>query len=1026
MSLFDQIFAALSGAPTQNARLLVLHTTLGTDVLLAERVEIDEHVGPVPAEAGDVEGGGVGGSGYRMVVHALATDTHIELKNLIGKPALLELLTQPSRTDLRPFHGHITEAALLGSDGGMARYRLVIEPWLSFLSHGRDSYVFQAKTVVQIIEEVFNGYASQGRLAPLWRWELADASVYAERSLCIQYQESDLEFVMRLMREEGLFYWFEHDGDADDDSLGQHTLVIADHNEAFEPNDQPRVRFTQAGATMPEDSITRWHERSALHTATVDLASHDYRSLAMRPQSQTALDDAGNAAVPSLGLSDVPAIYAYEDAAQGERLALRQMQALDALRAQAQARGTLRTAAPGTTFTLTDQFIHDGSDDERDRFVMLGVQHRARNNLQADDRALLDTLLGAIAKVNLRSAVGHTEHHVLGQASDRSTGAVLANNSEEPLYQSDIKVQRAAVAVRMAGIDEHGLPDPRLHARPTVNGAQTAVVVGLNGAPIHADRDHRVKVQFHWQRGAGASHRIGHGSGDENAPADDTAGTWVRVSAGVAGANWGSVFTPRLGQEVLVQFVAGDIDRPVVIGSLYNGEGTADGQGNQVAGAAANATGNAVAWFPGTRKEQSLEGHQHTAVLAGYKSQEMSTSQAGSGGYNQLVFDDSAQGNRIELGSSAAQSRLQLGHLVNQNDNQRLQLRGHGVDMSTAGWGAVRAGSGVLLSAHGKSGSVGGSMSLDSQEPRTQIEQSQELLHTLAESAQQHKAKGDDEPDVAGAKKDDTAKQLPNEVGLYAAVDSLLASDERADVDNVEPSAIGGGAGQVTAWGRPDMVVAAPAGIASFTPAAVVASAGNTASLVAGTDMHFAAQANHAWAVKSGFVFYTYGKATDTTRPNQEVGIKFHAATGSLNAQSQTGATHLTADKAISVASTDGMVRVTAAQSILLTAGGGAIDIQPGSITLKGSGNIEFKAAAKELTSAGSASQSLDLKKPGQLFDEQFCVKDKETGEPLRYFNYRVETADGKVLASGITGTDGKTSRVHTAGAIGIQILAND
>ena len=184
MSLYQQILTALAGAPTQNDRLLVLHTPLGRDVLVAERADIEEAIGPGAVDADDGTATAITPTaGCRVTVHALAADTHIELKSLIGQPALLELLTSQSRTALRPFHGHITRAELLGSDGGLARYRLVIEPWLSFLAHRTDAYVFQRKTVVQIIEEVFADYAGQGKLVPAWRWDLADANVYPERSL---------------------------------------------------------------------------------------------------------------------------------------------------------------------------------------------------------------------------------------------------------------------------------------------------------------------------------------------------------------------------------------------------------------------------------------------------------------------------------------------------------------------------------------------------------------------------------------------------------------------------------------------------------------------------------------------------------------------------------------------------------------------------------------------------------------------------------------------------------------------------
>jgi len=321
------------------------------------------------------------------------------------------------------------------------------------------------------------------------------------------------------------------------------------------------------------------------------------------------------------------------------------------------------------------------------------------------------------------------------------------------------------------------------------------------------------------------------------------------------------------------------------------------------------------------------------------------------------------------LSSTSAQTRLQLGHLLHQADNQRLQPRGHGLDLASAAWGAVRAGSGLLISAHGKPGSLSATRSLDSREPLNQIAQSQQLLHTLAESAHKHKAKLAGpvaEPDVVGATKADKARQLPNERALYATADSLAASTTRGAGSSTGSStaapagegSIGGGAGSVTAWSRPDLVLAAPGGVSSFTPASSFVAAGNTFTLVAGQDIQHLAQANHATAVKGGLVFFTYGKAQNAQKPNTETGIALHAASGNVNTQSQSAATKLTADKAVSVSSSSAMVRIAAPQHILLTAAGAAIDMQPGSITLKGPGMVEFRASAKELTSGASASLS--------------------------------------------------------------------
>ena len=147
-----------------------------------------------------------------------------------------------------------------------------------------------------------------------------------------------------------------------------------------------------------------------------------------------------------------------------------------------------------------------------------------------------------------------------------------------------------------------------------------------------------------------------------------------------------------------------------------------------------------------------------------------------------------------------------------------------------------------------------------------------------------------------------------------------------------------------------------------------------------------------------------------------------------MNTQSQSGATKLTADKAIEVASTTGMVRIAAPSHILLTAAGAAIDIQPGSITLKGPGMIEFRAGMKVLTGPGSASASLELKKPGvfERFNEAFIVKNEETGEIMSHVRYRIEDQQGTLLAQGITDASGKTLRVHTSKAEQVKLFILD
>jgi type VI secretion system secreted protein VgrG len=931
--LFDSLLADLSSlGARQHTRLLRFHTALGPDVLLAERAEITQTIGPADSIEPD-----------RIELLALSRNAHLLAPDLLGQPVLLELLTSQSRTELRPFHGHVTEFRLLGSDGGYARYQIVIEPWLALLRARVDSWTFQNLSVLGILEAMFADYAGQGALNAAYRFDIADVSVYPVLSTLSQFNESDFDFVTRLMADNGLFCWWEHSGNPGDPALlGSHTLVIADHNSALRPNAQPDIRFTQPGAVMKDDSITQWHGHRRVGASTLNTASWDYRSVERHQASAEA--DARHAQPFALTHTDQPGAYAFETPAEAQRLATVQMQALQARRKQFHGRGTVRTLAPATTFVLHDHAEHSPAA-EASRFVVLSVVHRARNNLSADAQAGLQHLLG---------------HAVPALA--QATQAVKANGTDEPLYEARFTAQRASVPVRALSTDEHGL---RLHPRPTVEGTQTALVVGLD-EPVHTDRDGRIKVQFHWQRGAQSSHRLGHNSPTadaDNAPASDASGTWVRVSQAWAGANWGSGFIPRLGQEVIVAFVEGDIDRPVVIGAAYNGQGAGNAQGNVVSGGAAQATGNAPAWFPGDQRQGDQEGHAHTATLSGFKSQSLDTSQSGTGEHNQLVFDDTPGQGRVLAHTTQSQTWLQMGHLLQQNDNQRLARRGHGLELHTQAQGAVRAGSGLHLSTFGRNGgtSTAQGQPTNTREAQSQLQSHAELLKALSENAQTHLAKLPNEP-------------APDQQNVQMALQATLASlkgtqssdGQAADVsaDQGEMLGIDGGHGNIPITERPDLVLSAAADISIATPAHTVISAGQHATLTTEQDTNLLSQRHSAWAVKDGISLFTRGESKDSQRAVQDVGMKLHAASGNVNTQAQSDKFTLTALQGIDLQSTAGSIVISAPNRIVLNGGGSYIKIEGGDIEVGTSGAATFKGAMKELTGGASASaQAPDLKK---------------------------------------------------------------
>ena len=190
----------------QRGRMLQLQCALPQLALVPERLVLREAVSQP----------------FELVLDALSSSVNFELKTLIGEQISVRLL-QPSGS-YKAFHGYVFEAAQLGADGGLARYRLVMRPWLSFLSLRQDAFVFQDKTAREIIEEVFKDYPAAN-----FRFDITEA--LRTRSLCVQYRESDFAFVTRLLAEEGLSYHFEHlDGAASGDkpAHAMHVLVVTD------------------------------------------------------------------------------------------------------------------------------------------------------------------------------------------------------------------------------------------------------------------------------------------------------------------------------------------------------------------------------------------------------------------------------------------------------------------------------------------------------------------------------------------------------------------------------------------------------------------------------------------------------------------------------------------------------------------------------------------------------------------------------------------------------------------------------
>jgi type VI secretion system secreted protein VgrG len=423
---------------------------------------------------------------FEFEVDLLSPDAGVDLKSMLGKPLALEIQTAVAGSP-RFLNGQVVRFAAVGREGGTSRhtvYRATVRPWLWYLTRSSDNKIFQDKSVVEVIEEVFAGYgfACENRLCESYRqWEY-----------CVQYNESDFDFVSRLMELEGIYYYFRHD-------KNQHTLVLADDLGAHEPMPGYETidRFA-ADRDIGEDMevIREWQPSEEIRSGsyTVDdfnftTPKGDLSNVRAQPRPH---DHADHEIYEWLG--DYPA------PGDGEHYARVRLEEVQALAQRSAGHATVRGMAPGYRFSM-------------------------RNSPRGED---------------------NREHLVVAVVYALREGG-YASGAEQGEYNFDFVAQPTTLPFRA----------PRRTPLPRTGGPQTATVVGPEGEEIWTDEYGRVKVQFHWDR---------YGQRNENSS------RFVRVSHIWAGERFGGVFTPRIGQEVVVDFIGGRVDRPVIVGRVYNAD----------------------------------------------------------------------------------------------------------------------------------------------------------------------------------------------------------------------------------------------------------------------------------------------------------------------------------------------------------------------------------------------------------------------------------------------------------------------
>jgi type VI secretion system secreted protein VgrG len=515
-----------------------------------------------------------------------------------------------------------------------------------------NSRIFRSMNELDIVQTLFDEWRrGNAVLGSAFDYEfdpLFDRSLFPAREQTMQYNEGDARFVARLLRRRGVSWYVRpghsHHGGARDDGAPAHTVVLFNNAERLPQNAAGTVRYHRDHASLERDTITSWTAARALQPGSATRHSWDYKhpesSAFMAATARSMRDQGanGNELAASLDDYQVEMPHAGVDADDHWRLGQLRMGRHEYLGKCFQGEGSVRDFCAGEYFTLAGHpEIDRHAQHERD-FVITELHLDARNNLPGELHARTEQLLGASAW----PARADTRVHMTFSAVRRGVPIV-------PAYDPAAD-----------------LPHPQL---------QSAIVVGPASEEVHCDALGRIKLRFPGMRAGDHAHA--HGAGASDTPADSA---WVRVSAHWAGSSAaiheqaGTLSLPRVGSEVLVAFLGGDPDKPIVLAQLFNG---------RAAPPALSARGG----LPGNR------------YLSGTRSKEVGGARG-----NQLRFDDTRGQIGAQLASDHAASELNLGWLTHPRADGSGAARGEGAELRSDAAVAVRGAHGVLISAEGGAG----------------------------------------------------------------------------------------------------------------------------------------------------------------------------------------------------------------------------------------------------------------------------------------------------------------------------------
>jgi type VI secretion system secreted protein VgrG len=744
-------------------RLRLAHSEqLSDDVLLPQRIVGTEAI--------------CGGFEYRVA--CIASSPRLPLKELIALPAEIQIVTD--RGQLRSVCGVVTEARAGDCDGALATYQLVVRDAMAIMEKRVNSRIFRYRNELEIVQVLFDEWRhSNAVLAGAFEYELDplfDMRQFPPREQAMQHNESDAAFVRRLLKRRGVSWYFRPGRsrntavDPVHDRVPAHTLVLFNDPNSLPQSAAGTVRYHRDHATEKRDTVTSWTAARTLQPGVATRHSWDYKNPLgahfMTASARGMADQGSNGNQLAASLDDylVEMPHSGNDVEDHWRLGHVRMNRHEFESKCFHGEGSVRDFRAGEYFTLAGHPEIDTHPAAERDFVITELHIAAQNNLPKELSARAERLL----------------------ANNRWSGEMLAAfPAAGEQGDSQVRTHVSFSAVR------RGVPivpdfDPRVDL-PQAQ-LQSAVVVGPPNEEVHCDALGRVKIRFPGMRAQ--DHKHAHGAGASDSPADSA---WVRVASNWAGAGPGSqaqcgtLGLPRVGTEVLVAFLGGDPDKPVILSQLFNQRGAP----------------------PALSRHGELPGNRY---LSGAKSREIGGQRA-----NQLRFDDTHGQISAQLASDHAASELNLGWLTHPKANGSGAPRGEGAELRSDKAVAVRGGQGVLITAEASNQAEGTQLERAGLVGLAQVMQG--VLDELSRLAIEHS-------------EDEEAKPR-----LAELVDKLKRWHEGSNVD-------GAAGGAAAKGGQPIVAAAAPAGIVLASQDNVAVGAETKVDIICAADTELSAGRN--------------------------------------------------------------------------------------------------------------------------------------------------------------------------------------